>query len=273
MPRGRGRATDGVCSLRCRYVFLVSDFFSAAECDALIAKAEAARVRRGADTLPRQLVGEADASQRTSVGCVATRAEVAGLRARIARLAGVGVAHLQPLKISCYATGARFAEHCDAVDGNGAVDDERDYYADAARARHGTRHVPHPGANRCCTVFVYLNDVAPGGGGRTRFRWVDSVPGFYDAPAPSGMRCTRLAPAARQLAIRPEKGLAVVHFPATSAATGGVTDRNASHESEAVARRHTTKWVAQQFIWSHPVAPDVLEGTTEPDEPLDEVVL
>ena len=114
------------------------------------------------------------------------------------------------------------------------------------------------------TVFVYLNDVAPGGGGRTRFRWVDSVEAFYERPRPSGHRCTRLADDARQISVRPERGLAVLHFPSTTPETGGITDRNASHESEPAI---DTKWVCQQFIWSHPVPPDILAGTTEPVQP------
>ena len=164
---------------------------------------------------------------------------------------------MQPLKISRYERGQHFAEHCDAVDGNGSVDDETDYYCDRARAACGTRGCPHPGANRLMTIFAYLNDVPEGKGGRTRFRWVDSLPGFYDSPHPSGHRCTLLADEGQQVAIRPEAGLAVLHFPSTTAETGGVTDRNASHESEVAVDR---KWVCQQFIWSHPVSHSVSIG-------------
>ena len=78
---------------------------------------------------------------------------------------------------------------------------------------------------------MYLNDVGEGGGGCTRFRWVDSVPSFYEQPRPSGMSVTRLAPEEAQVSIRPERGMAVVHFPSTTSETGGYTDRNASHES------------------------------------------
>ena len=46
------------------YVFIVSSFLSAEECDLLIRKASAAQ-------LSQQLVGESAASERTSVGCVA----------------------------------------------------------------------------------------------------------------------------------------------------------------------------------------------------------
>ena len=240
------------------YIFVCHNFLSAAECALLIDKAQTA-------PLDQQLVGESSASHRTSTGCVLHRDESQQLRRRIAALANVGEAQLQPLKVSRYEKGQHFAEHCDAVDGDGEVDTEVDYYADRARRTRGTRACPHPGANRFVTVFVYLNDVKEGG--RTRWRWTKSVPGFYAAPAPSGMSCTTLAGEEHEVAIRPEAGMAVVHFPATTAESGGVTDRNASHESEEA---RDTKWVVQSFVWSHPVPADALAGTVEPARPLSE---
>ena len=88
------------------------------------------------------------------------------------------------------------------------------------------------------------------------------------------MRCTHLAAEHEQLAIRPERGMAVVHFPSTSPPSGGVTDRNASHESEELRLRGVSKWVCQQFVWSHSVEGEcVLAGTSEPECALDAVVL
>jgi hypothetical protein len=239
------------------YIFIVNQFLSDEECELLLAKA-------GAASLSQQLVGESDAAARTSTGCCLHRAEVPGFRSRVARLARVPESHLQPLKISRYERGQAFAEHCDAVDGAGDVDDEHDYYADWPRVSRGTRGCPQPGANRFCTVFVYLNEVAVGGGGCTRFAWTDSCPAFYERPHPSGHRCTRLADEEHQLSIRPERGMAVVHFPSTVPAAGGYTDRNASHESQEAI---DTKVICQQFIWSHPVRPDILAGTIEPSKP------
>ena len=77
-----------------------------------------------------------------SVGCVARRDEVPALRRRLARLARVSEAQLQPLKISRYDRGQRFAEHCDAIDGNGLVDEQSDYYADGPRVARGARRWP-----------------------------------------------------------------------------------------------------------------------------------
>lgn len=245
------------------YIFLIHAFLSAAECELLLEKASSSIMRQ-------QLVGESEASKRTSTGCVARREELPALRKRIAAMTRVQQDQLQPLKISCYTPGQCFAEHCDAIDGNGAVDDAVDFYADRARCERGTRQCPHPGANRFMTLFVYLNSVNDGGGGCTRFRWVNSVPSFYEQPCPSGMSCTHLAPEERQVAIRPERGMAVLHFPSTTAETGGFTDRNASHESQEAGE---TKWVCQQFIWSHAIGPDALQGTIEPTKALSASVL
>ena len=245
------------------YIFVVRDFLSATECELLMTKAAGA-----AAIGEQQLVGESSATHRTSTGVVARNEEVPRLRERIAALTRIDtVDKLQPLKISRYEVGQLFAEHCDAVDGAGPSCEANDYYADAARVENGTRHVPQPGANRFITVFVYLNDCSAGG--RTRFRWLDAVPHFYDAPCPAPMGVTSTCTgAAGEVSIRPERGMAVVHFPSCVPAAGGFTDRNASHESEAAV---DTKWVCQQFVWSHAVPRDALEGTREPLKPLSAV--
>ena len=156
-----------------------------------------------------------------------------------------------------------------AVDGDGTVSVEEDYYADEARVTRGTRTCPFPGANRFITVFVYLNSCASGG--RTRWRWIDSKRDFYVEPRPAPMACTELAPDVAQVAVRPERGMAVVHFPSTVPEAGGYTDRNASHESEAA---DDTKWVCQQFIWSHvPPGGFQMAGTELPQRPLSDVAL
>jgi hypothetical protein len=99
------------------------------------------------------------------------------------------------------------------------------------------------------TIFVYLNDVATGG--RTRWRWTEHDRTFYDAPRPSDGRVDLLHGAGDEVAVTPRRGLGVLHFPSTTAAVGGVTDYNAFHEAEPPTEPEE-KWVAQQFIWSHP---------------------
>ena len=62
--------------------------------------------------------------------------------------------------------------------------------------------------------------------------------------------------------VAPEAGLAVVHFPSTTPETGGITDRNAMHEAETAV---DTKFICQQFIFSHPVIYERLnEGSQRP---------
>ena len=81
------------------YIFVCHNFLSADECALLIAKAKTA-------SLDQQLVGESSASHRTSTGCVLHRDESQQLRRRIAALANVGEAQLQPLKVSRYERGS-----------------------------------------------------------------------------------------------------------------------------------------------------------------------
>ena len=74
---------------------------------------------------------------------------------------------------------------------------------------------------------------------------------FYDAPAPGhGRTDLERGSGGEGVSIRPEEGLAVVHFPATTAESGGFTDYNAFHDAEPAIDE---KWIAQQFIWSHPL--------------------
>jgi hypothetical protein len=64
----------------------------------------------------------------------------------------------------------------------------------------------------------------------------------------------------RPVSIRPKAGLAVIHFPSTTPETGGITDYNAYHEG---ASARDTKYIAQQFIWSHPVVwADVIDRSS-----------
>ena len=78
----------------------------------------------------------------------------------------------------------------------------------------------------------------------------------------------------RRVRVRPRKGMAVIHFPSTTLATGGLTDPNAAHESEPAV---DTKYIAQTFIWN--VAPppwvgfDFLDDENLPTGRLDAVNL
>ena len=226
------------------FIFTVPNFLSAAECAAL---RERAAGRLAPQTFDSDAYGARD-----SQGCVL---DEPGLQAKLAALAAVGENQLQPLKVSRYAPEQRFTIHTDAWRAGPA--EPGDWFNDRRRQRSGVPGAPIAGVNRIVTIFVYLSDVARGG--RTRFRWTryDECEGgtlgrdFYDAPAPGhGRTDLERGSGGDGVSIRPEEGLAVVHFPATTAESGGFTDYNAFHDAEPAVDE---KWIAQQFIWSHPL--------------------
>lgn len=232
------------------YIFAVNNFLSQSECDALIAKVEAG--------LPRQQgmgdFSEEASDRRTSFGAVATNQELPSLRARMARLVQVDEDQMQPTKLSKYTAGQEFTAHVDAVH---AVYDDRcdivesddllDLYGDGNRQVHGYgAGVSFPGMNRHVTVLIYLNDCAKGG--RTRWDWTRTVPGWHAQPFIVGsIHLDEQTPFWRRKRVQPQRGMAVVHFPSTTLATGGLTDPNARHAGEPAV---DTKYVAQTFIWN-----------------------
>jgi len=231
-------------------ICLAPNLLTRTECRTLIAKAEASSLK--------QQTFDSAGGERTSSGCVLRNEEVPTLRRRFADLTGAALSQLQPLKVSRYLEGERFDVHTDAIRGDRREIplDPEDWWDDSSRATHGVPGAPFSGCNRIITIFVYLNDVALGG--RTRWRWTDhdaheggSVGAtFYDRPRPSAARINH-AGSGPEVAVTPTEGLGVLHFPATRPETGGYTDVNAYHEAEPPGRG-CVKWVAQQFIWSHP---------------------
>ena len=271
------------------YIFTIDDFLSEAECDALISKmADQSVVEEKPSSEKLQRRGE-----RTSRSVVLQNAEVAGLRDRLAAMVGVQLSQMQPLKITRYDAGGVFMRHTDCTEAlrpfpNGA---------DAAVAGAAADAAADAGVfpNRFCTVLLYLNDVPRGG--RTCWRWRDSDPSFYarqrarrqGAPPlvergvgwASDARSALLSmPRREDLVVRPRRGMAVIHFPCTSASAGLIMDANADHESEPAV---DTKYVCQQFIWSAPMDSDRLDERLrrkfsrfeeqQPREPLSEVVV
>ena len=175
------------------------------------------------------------AGDRASHGCVLRNDEVPTLRQRFAHLANVAVSQLQPLKVSRYAAKQRFDMHTDAIRGDlrERPAEPDDWWADRSRGLHGVPGAPFGGCNRIVTIFVYLN--TPSRGGRTRWRWTnhDHALGgshgttFYDAPGPGAGRTDVAGGSGTEVAVAPVEGEGVIHFPATTAATGGWTDYNA----------------------------------------------
>jgi hypothetical protein len=232
------------------YIFIVNNFLSPEECELLLRKAK---------RLTPQQSGAAEgrASKRRSSGCLLHTEEVPTFRERVAALTAQDTSQLQPLKISRYRAGDFFGPHTDAMSsGPGKLrENPHDAGGDLHRAKLGVTAAPYPGGNRFMTMFVYLNDVEHGG--RTRWRWVHEDSSFYDHPGPIDL--TEI-PWSRPddetgVCIAPEAGMAVLHFASTTPETGGLTDRNACHESEEAV---DTKWICQQFIYSHPIVESAL---------------
>lgn len=256
------------------YIFTVDGFLSDDEADALVAKASRAE-EPSSSKLERR-------GERTSRTVVPQHQEVAGLRGRLSALVGVSLAQMQPLKITRYDSGGLFMRHTDCTE--------------ALRDANGDDASVLQQPNRFCTVLIYLDDVPHGG--RTCWRWRDEDPLFYarqraqcqgTSPlvgramvAASDLR-RKLLPLRAPLCIRPKKGMAVIHFPCTSARAGLVMDPNADHESEAAV---DVKHVCQQFIWSAPMVGSDAEHVDarlrakfrafeeqQPNEPLSETVI
>jgi hypothetical protein len=180
------------------------------------------------------------------------------LRDRFAKLTQTSIGQLQNLKVSRYDNGDEFTRHTDAVP-IANKSSESDWYGDLARpaAIRGERlgQCPFPGANRFITVFVYLNTVESGGS--TDFHWTQTDREFYKTPRPSTKERESRGQSSGGVSIQPEAGMAVIHFPAIKPELGGLTDPNASHRGAAAV---DTKFIAQQFIFSHEVVVDHLRG-------------
>jgi len=185
------------------------------------------------------------------------------------------VDHMDPTKLTRYGEGEFFAPHVDtamvlkkrklrcwkAVTARAPSEAAATF--DAAFEKTGLGRLPE----RFCSVFVYLNDVATGG--RTTFCDVDSDGhGGHGDPLVCAPRIDKFADdldavragrafepatagcaAARALSIAPRAGMAVVHFPATSAEYLCMPDMSTIHEAEPAI---SPKYITQQFIWSSP---------------------
>ncbi|KAL1504099.1 hypothetical protein AB1Y20_010509 [Prymnesium parvum] len=232
------------------YIFIVNQFLSASECFALISKIGANAKKQSASA--PSLGANPVSGERSSVGCVATLDEVSSLRAKFERLLWVPQTHMQYSKLSKYDPGAQFSQHSDALVGDKSVEFDRnkDYWNEYTRQQKGIQGLPFPGANRFCTVFVYLNTCERGG--CTSWKWTRRAPSFYEKPTALGWDDMKSQHTKSDdwVTIKPEQGMAVVHFPSLTPDHGGLTDPNAMHEGQEAI---DTKYIVQQFVYSHPL--------------------
>jgi hypothetical protein len=142
-----------------------------------------------------------------------------------------------------------------------------------------------PGQNRFLTVLTYLNNVKSGG--RTQFKWTcydvfepahigTHCKEFYDKPTPSHGRSSPVGSGqGHTFTVSPKRGRAIIFFPSTTAATGGITDYNVLHDGEAPGKG-SVKYVVQAFTWSLPnaVYRDIVgPNDWEPEEVLTDAVV
>jgi hypothetical protein len=161
------------------------------------------------------LGGYAADTRRTSADARAAYGEVARIQRTFSELLAMPVSHFEPLKVSRYSEGEYFKQHHDSI---------------ARGCEHGCDYCPTPACNRVVTLFVYLNDVAAGG--ETLFPHV-----------------------APPLAVRPRRGLGVVHFPSAMPARAGDRDARVGHEGAAACDE---KWICQQGGWTGPLVREEL---------------
>jgi len=262
------------------YIFLVQDFLTSSECEKLIALL-ASSEKRGPSAAPDTNQGE----NRTSTTVIPEPTDVRWLQDRISELVNVDVALMDATKLTHYAKGEFFGPHTDTdgrafgktkwawwlqIQGLGL---ETEAAQSSFRAAFDEAGSVGQTPDRFCSVFIYLNDVAQGG--RTVFssvtepqQQISELAAAFDAlHGVSSQEAARAAatvgappvpPAPPQpsnstgvgsLSIVPRRGMAVVHFPTTSASYGCVPDVKTRHESEPAI---SPKFIVQQFIWSRP---------------------
>mmetsp|Transcript_49732 Transcript_49732/g.58032 ORF Transcript_49732/g.58032 Transcript_49732/m.58032 type:complete len:506 (+) Transcript_49732:193-1710(+) len=184
-------------------IFSIPSFLSPAECDLLITTAH------GSFT-PAPVVGKNSGEitpSRTSTTCYLAREDVTGYVDRISTLTGKPVEHCELPQVGRYYPSQQYRSHYDAFDLND-VDGRR---------------FAENGGQRVVTVLVYLNDLAVGRGGCTAFPRLKTSSGEI-------------------LRVRPERGKAIVFFPAS---VDGLLDTAALHAAEPAL---DTKYVSQVWI-------------------------
>lgn len=191
-------------------VYEIDGFLNAAECRQLMASARPLLHRSQAkgrgQTTPR----------RTSFSCALAQADAAAAPVveRVAKLTGVAAAFQELPQVARYTSSQRYSEHHDGADPSTASG--REFLED--------------GGQRICTVLIYLNDVAEGGG--THFPLLE-------------------------LTARPKQGRALVFFPGFA---NGELDTDMVHCAQPAV---DTKWVSQVWL-RQDVAPACLPTKPAP---------
>ncbi|MCB2059013.1 MAG: 2OG-Fe(II) oxygenase [Novosphingobium sp.] len=134
-------------------LFILRNFLSEAECDALIERIEA---KRRPSTLANF---NGDETFRTSETCDLDHADpiVVALDAKLAEVSGIAPVHGETIQGQRYEVGQEFKAHTDCFEPNG---EDWEKYCSVA-------------GQRTWTFMIYLNDVPAGGA--TRFKEIDKI--------------------------------------------------------------------------------------------------
>jgi prolyl 4-hydroxylase len=214
-------------------IYLVPDFLSSAECDALIC-ASFGRLQ------PAHVVGRGDGATnsfgyrqgrtpgRTSRTCTLSKVDTAAtvLMDKAVALTSKPATHMELPQVGCYTCGQFYSPHYDAVE----------HTAPAARAFLAN------GGQRVITLLVYLSNTQHGSG-CTSFPLLRACNAERDdsghiVPPATSNDCLR---------IKPREGTALLFFPASAS---GRLDTRVLHSSEPTIGS-VTKWVSQIFMREH----------------------
>ena len=213
-------------------IFLVPDFLSSAQCDALVCasfgRLQPAHVVGRGDSVNSFGYRQGRAAGRTSRTCTLSKAEAAAtvLMDKAVALTGKPATHMELPQVGCYTPGQFYSPHFDAVENT----------APAAKAFLAN------GGQRVITLLVYLSNTSHGSG-CTSFPLLKACHAERDdtgqvRPPTSADDCLR---------ITPREGTALLFFPASAS---GRLDTRVLHSSEPTSGT-TTKWVSQIFMRQH----------------------
>jgi prolyl 4-hydroxylase len=176
-------------------IYLCEHFATDAECDALVRCADPLLLRSMTDSGVSQV-----RTSRSTHLCKETP-PCPSLLAKVQALTRKPISHMEVPQVARYECGQFYRMHYDSTD-----------------AESSGRMSDEPGGPRACTVLIYCNDVAVGGG--TRFNMLG-------------------------LQLQPRKGTALVFFPTF---TDGTIDTDTLHEALPADE---TKFVCQIWVRQH----------------------
>ena len=224
-------------------IFIVKNFLTSQECNQLVKKAQNKLV-------PSEISGSGYGKYRTSSQIPCTQREAPTVIDKITKLLQCKANTLEKLNIIHYKQGAYYKPHCDEDDGPDTM--------------NGFQN-----SMRLVSVIMYLNDVPKGGA--TNFlnthQNIDEESSDDAAENDGGDGENKEVKENKEgeenddenenkIAILPEKGMVVIHFPGTTEYE--MDDRTLHEGAEAIDE----KWIAVTWMW---LSERVVDGYLEQD--------